>query len=226
MNKDVLLKLSYGLYIVGSRKDDLINGQIANSVFQLTHSPILLGMSINKENLTHQYIKESGQVSVSILSRSTPLEFIGHFGFKSGRSIDKFKDINYEVGITGVPFVLDHTTAYLEAEITDSLELGKHTLYIAQVITGQIHREDPSLTYQEYLKKGSTPDRSPTYINSKSNQPLGENKDYRCKICGYIYHPDKGEPKSDIRPGTPFQELPSNWACPICGADKFAFLII
>ena len=46
---------------------------------------------------------------------------------------------------------------------------------------------------------------------------------YVCSVCGYVYDPDEGDPQSGIEPGTPFEELPDDWVCPVCGADKSAF---
>jgi len=59
MNLNALHKLSYGMYIVASRKGDKLNGQIANTVFQITSEPPTVAVSINKQNLTHEYIKVS-----------------------------------------------------------------------------------------------------------------------------------------------------------------------
>ena len=46
---------------------------------------------------------------------------------------------------------------------------------------------------------------------------------YVCSICGYVYNPAEGDPDSGVAPGTPFEELPDDWVCPVCGADKDAF---
>ena len=46
---------------------------------------------------------------------------------------------------------------------------------------------------------------------------------YKCGVCGYVYDPEIGDPESDIPPGTPFEELPEDWVCPVCGADKDEF---
>jgi rubredoxin len=46
---------------------------------------------------------------------------------------------------------------------------------------------------------------------------------YRCKICGYIYDPAEGDPDGGIAPGTPFDQIPDNWVCPVCGAPKSEF---
>jgi len=117
MNLNALHKLGYGMYIVSSHKGDRLNGQVANTVFQITSEPPTIAVSINKSNLTHEFIKASKVFAASVLGQATPLSFIGGFGFKSGRDVDKLKDINYKAGQTGSPVILDNTTAYLEAEV-------------------------------------------------------------------------------------------------------------
>ena len=89
MDPNVLHNLSYGMYIVSSNKGDLLNAQIANTVFQITSEPVTIAISINNKNLTHEYIESSSRFSLSILDENTPLSFIGKFGFKSGRTENK-----------------------------------------------------------------------------------------------------------------------------------------
>jgi rubredoxin len=62
-------------------------------------------------------------------------------------------------------------------------------------------------------------------LHLQKKQILGgrEMKRYVCQICGYVYDPEKGDPSQGIEPGTPFEELPDTWACPVCGAPKSQF---
>ena len=117
MNLKALFKLSYGVYVVTSKKNGSINGQIANTVFQVTSEPPTVAVSINKSNLTHEFIKEAKVFVASVLWQETPLTFIGNFGFKSGRDTDKFNGISYKIGDTGAPIVLDNAVSYLEARV-------------------------------------------------------------------------------------------------------------
>ena len=48
-------------------------------------------------------------------------------------------------------------------------------------------------------------------------------KKYVCKVCGYVYDPAQGDPENNIPAGTAFEDLPDNWVCPDCGADKSSF---
>lgn len=49
-------------------------------------------------------------------------------------------------------------------------------------------------------------------------------KKYRCSVCGYVYDPEVGDPERGIPEGTPFESLPDDWTCPICGAAKNEFI--
>jgi flavin reductase (DIM6/NTAB) family NADH-FMN oxidoreductase RutF len=166
MNLNALYKLSYGLYIVGSHKGDKLNGQIVNTVFQITSEPATIAVSINKENLTHEYIQDSRVFSASVLCEAAPLPYIGGFGFKSGRNADKMHDINYKVGQTGSPVFLDNTTAYLEAEVIKDVDVGTHTVFIGRVIAAEVLNDNPCMTYEYYhqVKRGTTPKTAPSYI--------------------------------------------------------------
>jgi flavin reductase (DIM6/NTAB) family NADH-FMN oxidoreductase RutF len=166
MNLKALHNLSYGLYVVSSRKGDRFNAQIANTVFQVTSEPPAVAVCINKQNLTHEFITESKFFTASMLSQDTPLSFIGHFGFKSGREMDKFKDINYRLGETEVPIVLDHSLAYLEARVINQVDAGTHTIFIGELVGAEVLKEGEPMTYAYYqqVKRGTTPKTAPSYI--------------------------------------------------------------
>ncbi|MEK9149499.1 MAG: rubredoxin [Candidatus Desantisbacteria bacterium] len=221
MNNKTLYKISYGLYLVSSKKEGQVNGQIANTVFQITSEPPTIGVSINKQNLTGEFIQESHVFTVSILSKETPLEFIGHFGFKSGREMDKFKGINYKQGITGVPIVLDNCLGYLEVEVINQIDVGTHTLFVGKVIAAEIVTDVEPMTYAYYheVKRGTSPKTAPTYIKEEVKKV----DKYVCTVCGYVYDPEVGDSDSGIKPGTTFEELPDDWVCPVCGAGKDDF---
>ncbi len=169
MNLEALHKISYGLYVVTSRKSDSFNGQIANTVFQVTSEPATIAVSINKQNFTNEFIRESNAFAVSVLSKNTPLKFIGHFGFRSGRDIDKFKGINYKVGRTGAPIVLDHAVAYVEAEVIREVDANTHIIFIGKLVDAEILANDEPMTYAYYhdMKRGVTPKAAPTYIKEE-----------------------------------------------------------
>ena len=166
MNLKALYNLSYGLYVVASKKQGKLNAQIANTVFQVTSEPPTIAVSINKQNLTHEFISESKVFTASVLSQDTPLSFIGHFGFKSGREVDKLKDINYKLGEAKAPIVLDHSLAYLEAKVINQLDVGTHTIFIGELVGADVLSEGEPMTYAYYhqVKRGTTPKTAPSYI--------------------------------------------------------------
>ncbi|MBN2076995.1 MAG: flavin reductase [Dehalococcoidales bacterium] len=166
MNTKALYKISYGVYVVCSVNGDKINGQIANTVIQVASEPPTIAVSINKGNLTHEYIKESGVFTASILCQDAPLPFIGNFGFKSGRDIDKFEGINYRIGTTGAPVVTDYTTGYIEVRVTKDLDVGTHTMFIGELVDADVLTEDACMTYEYYhqVKRGTTPKSAPSYV--------------------------------------------------------------
>jgi flavin reductase (DIM6/NTAB) family NADH-FMN oxidoreductase RutF/rubredoxin len=224
MNLKALYNLSYGLYIVSSRKGDRFNAQIANTVVQVTSEPPTISVCINKQNLTHEFIAESKVLTASMLSQDTPLSFIGHFGFKSGREIDKFKDVNYRLGETKAPIVLDHSLAYLEARVINQVDVGTHTIFIGELVGADVLKEGQPMTYAYYhqVKRGTTPKTAPSYIEERK-EVASKMAKYKCSVCGYIYDPDVGDPDGDIKPGTPFEDIPDTWVCPVCGASKGQF---
>jgi flavin reductase (DIM6/NTAB) family NADH-FMN oxidoreductase RutF/rubredoxin len=216
--------------IVSSKTDGEFNGCIVNTVFQVTPEPPMIAVSVNKQNLTHEYIAQSKVFAVSILAEDAPLEFIRRFGFRTGRDIDKFQEVNYRTGVAGVPIILDNTVAFIEAEVIDAIDVETHTLFIGKITACQtIDGNKTPMTYGYYrdVKGGRTPRTAATYIKqkpkAKSKQGDKEMKKYKCLMCGYIYDPAEGDPDNDIEPGTAFEDLPDYWVCPDCGAGKDEF---
>ena len=166
MNSKTLHQISYGLYIVTARKGDKINGQIANTVFQITSKPPTLAVSINKENYTHEFIKESRSLVVNVLDRDTAMVFIGRFGFKSGRDIDKFDGIKHRLSQLGNPILEENSTAFLEVRVDKEIDVGTHTIFIGEVFDADIISDGEPMTYAFYhlVKKGKAPKAAPTYI--------------------------------------------------------------
>ena len=227
MDTEVLRNISYGLYIVSSNKGGLLNGQIANTVFQITSEPVTIAVSINKQNLTHEYIESSSRFTVSILDEKTPLLFIGKFGFKTGRAEDKFKDVKFTVLGSGCPVVTDNTVGYLEAKVVGKLDCSTHTVFLGEMTESNMLRSGKPMTYEYYhqVKRGTTPSTAPTFIKEEAPMRKGTPmQKYRCVICNYIYDPALGDPDGGIRPGTPFEKIPDTWVCPVCGADKTQFV--
>lgn len=167
MDLRALWNLSGGLYVVSARSaDGKLNGQIANAVIQVSATPPRVVVAINKDNLTHRYIEESGSFAVSVLGQNTPMMFIGKFGFKSGHKVDKFADTKFETGeATGSPVVLDHTLSFLEARVEGSMDAGTHTVFMGEVVGAGVVQPGEPLTYAYYHRemKGKEPKSAPSY---------------------------------------------------------------
>jgi len=223
MDTKALYKISYGLYVITSKKGNKINGQTANALIQVTAEPPAIAIGINKNNLTHEFIKESKVFAASILSQDTPLNFIGQFGFKSGRDVNKFDQVNYKTGKNGAPIILDNTLAYLEVKVTQEMDVGTHTIFVGEIVESELLKDGEPMTYAYYhqVKRGTTPKTAPTYLKEEK-KPVTLPQ-YQCTICGYIYDPEKGDPDGGIAPGTAFEDIPDDWTCPVCGASKDQF---
>jgi ferric-chelate reductase [NAD(P)H] len=163
--RKALWDISYGLYIVTSMNGEKHNGQIVNSAIQVTNTPAQLAVCISKENLTHEYISKSGVFGLSILEKETPMIFMGPWGFKSGRTIDKFQGVNYKKGETGVQMVADHSLSIMEAKVASKLDVGTHTIFVGEIVSSEILKDGELLTYEYYQKdkKGKAPKTAPTY---------------------------------------------------------------
>lgn len=170
MDLAALFKVSYGVYLVSSVKDGKYNAYLANTVCQVNSDPPTFQVVVNKDNLTHDYIVDSGLFSISILSEDTPFPFLGKFGFKSGRDTDKFESLQYHVGAKGTPVITENTVAYLVCEVFKTVDMGSHTIFIGNLLDcGQVGPGTP-MTYAYYheVKKGKTAKNAPTYINPDS----------------------------------------------------------
>jgi flavin reductase (DIM6/NTAB) family NADH-FMN oxidoreductase RutF/rubredoxin len=230
MNRNALQKCSYGVYVVSTQYEGKLNGQIANTACQITSDPPTVSVSLNKDNLTHDLVVKSRAFSISVLSEEAPMQFIGRFGFKSGRDTDKFDGINYKVGATSAPIVLDHVTSYMDCELIDSMDVGTHTIFVGRIVDAEMVSEERPMTYEYYhqVKGGKSPKTAPTYVAVDEPDNKGEKEEtkmasYTCTVCGYVYDPAEGDSSSGIAAGTAFEDLPDDWVCPVCGAPKSEF---
>jgi len=231
INFETFFKISYGLYLVTGKYKDTKAGYVANTVFQVTANPPKFGISCNKDNFSSEIIKQSGAFAFSVLGEQASTGLIGDFGYRSGREIDKFKGVNFFIGETGSPIITDSCVAWFDCKITEIMDVGSHLLFIGEAISSEIIKmEIKPLTYTYYreVMKGFSPKNAPTYVDKsliQGNLPLitTENELWQCQLCHFTYESEKGDPISGIAPGTKFEDLPDDWTCPICGADKLLF---
>lgn len=231
INFESFFKVSYGLYLVCAKNGEAKSGYVANTVFQVTSNPPKFGISCNKENFTAEIIKQSGAFSFSVLGDRASTGLIGDFGYRSTRETDKFRGVNYFLGETGSPIVTDSCVAWFDCRLTDTFDVGSHLLFIGEAIAADLVATDAkSLTYNYYREvlKGFSPKNAPTYLDKallkdEASVINALNEIWQCQLCHYTYESEKGDPISGIDPGTKFADLPEDWCCPICGAEKSMF---
>ena len=231
MNHQAFYQVTYGLYVVSSKNADQVNGYIASTVFQVTAEPARFAVACHKNNHTCDLINQSQVFALSILQQDTKAELIGLFGYKSGRTVNKYATVRYRTGQTGAPILLEDTLAWFECRVVQTVDVGTHLLFVGEVVDGDlIHNSQPPLTYAYYreVKKGKAPKNAPTYLDPEklaapahTQLPAGK---YVCAACGHVYDPGLGDPEAGIPAGTRFEDLPENWVCPVCGAAKADFI--
>ncbi len=195
MDTKAMYKLSYGLFVITANRDGKDNGCITNTAIQVTSEPNRISVAINKNNYTHDMVKETGAFTVSVLSEAASFDVFKRFGFQSGRDVDKFAGFDQcRKASNGTMIITVGTNGYISAKVIQSVDLGTHTLFIADVTDMEVLADVPSATYTYYQE----------HIKPKPEE-VGKTASgvtiWRCRICGYEY---VGE------------ELPADFVCPIC----------
>lgn len=211
MDKTAFFNLSYGVYLCTTWDEGRPTGCVANSAMQITSSPATVAVSVNRENYTHKCIEDCGRFAIAVLPEDCDPKLIGRFGFMSGASVDKFEGVPYSV--SGKLPVPDGAMCFLSCKVTDKMETSTHTVFLGEVYEAENLRKGAPMTYSYYHKvlKGKTAEKAPTYV-AESEQAESPSKRWRCKLCGYVYDG-----------AVPFEELPEDWMCPICGVGKDQF---
>jgi rubredoxin len=126
--------------------------------------------------------------------------------------------------------VLDEAIAFLECKLVQTHDVGTHWLFIGELVQSDVldDRREP-ITYLHYreVKKGLAPKNAPTYVDRsllEKKEAVSKFKRFRCTACGYVYDEREGDPSNGIEPGTLFDDLPGDWACPVCGTEKDNFI--
>ena len=197
MNEKAMFTLSYGLYVLTAHKDGFDNGCIINTAMQVTNTPNRISVTVNKNNYTASLIKDTGKFNVSILSEDVSFDTFKHFGFQSGRDVNKFDGYtDVKRSENGILYLTSCSNGFVSGKVIQTIDVGTHLIFIAEVEDCDILSDVPSVTYDYYHK------------NIKPKPQEEKKGGYRCKICGYVY---EGEP------------LPADFICPLCkhGADDF-----
>ena len=197
IDKKALFNLGYGLYVVTTNDGKKDNGLIVNTVTQVTNTPNRIAVVINKENYSCDVVLNTKKMNVCPINVNAKFALFKHFGFQSGRDVNKFNNYPHAaLAQNEVYYVTEGTNAYISAYVMDTVDLGTHTMFIANVVNGEILSSDASATYDYYQK------------NIKKAPSTETKKGWVCKVCGYVY---EGE------------NLPEDFICPICkhGAADF-----
>lgn len=191
-----MYQLTYGLFVLTAREGDKDNGCIINTAAQVTTSPNRITIAVNKQNFTHDMIKSTREFNVCILDETAPFSIFERFGFQSGRDIDKIAGCEVERSGNGIVYPKSNISAYISGKVVNEIDLGSHTMFLADVSDAAVISGLEPVTYSYYQK------------NIKPKPKETKAGGYRCKICGYVYEGDK---------------LPEDFVCPLCkhGADDF-----
>lgn len=201
LDPTALFTLSYGLYVLTAREGGRDLGCIVNTVTQLTENPTRIAVSVNKQNFTNEVIQRTGLFNVSVLTEAAPMDLFRHFGFQSGRDVDKFAGRADPVSENGLRYLDGPANALISGKVEQAIDCGTHMLYIALVTEARKLSDAPSMTYAYYFANVK-PRPQPKPAQEKPR------RGFVCRICGYFYEGD---------------ELPPDFICPLCkhGAADF-----
>ena len=201
MDNKALFNIGYGLYVLTTSYDNVDNGCIVNTVTQVSSNPLLIAVTVNKNNYTHDLILKSQVFNISILITETPMRVFEHFGFQSGRNVNKFAECESEHrAVNNVLYIPKYTNSYIACRVVKNIDFGTHTMFIAEVIDTKVLSDKPSITY-DYYQNNVKP-------QPKAEAPKNGKRQWVCKVCGYIYEGDF---------------LPDDIECPLCKHGKEEF---
>lgn len=197
MDTNALSKITYGVYLLSVKEDGRDNACIINTAVQVANNPTRISIAVLKDNLTHDMLLATGECNLSVISTDAPFSVFQHFGMQSGRTVDKFAEFTDVMrSDNGLYYLTKYANAFLSLKVTQSHDLGSHTLFICELIDSNAISSADSCSYEYYQ----------TEIMEK--QEAVTKAGWRCKICGHVY---EGE------------ELPEDYICPLCkhGAEDF-----
>ena len=184
-----LFKIGYGLYVVTCNDGKKQNGQIANTVTQVASDPTLLAVSLNKANYTAEVVKSTGVMNICTLNQEAPFQEFKHFGFQTGRNVDKFEGYeHFDIATNGVAYLTKYCNAYMSLKVRDTIDAGSHWMFICEMTESVVLNNVETMTYSFYQ-------------SNVKPKPETEKKGWVCSICGYVY---EGDP------------LPEDFICPLC----------
>ena len=196
MNQQALYRITYGLYLLSARQDGRDNACIINTAVQVAEHPVRLAVSVIKGSLTHDMIAATGDFCLSALTEKTPFSTFQRFGMQSGRNADKFAGLDSLARSQSGLYYFTDSAAYLACRVINSVDLGTHTLFIGEVLEGEVLDNIPCCTYGYYQ----------THIKPKPAP--AKKQGWVCSVCGYVHEGD----------------LPDDFICPLCRHGKEDFV--
>ena len=220
MEEEALFALSNGLYVLGAKENERYVGSLVDAVSQVAMGPDMIILSCMNSSYTKQAIEESGVFSISVLAKSTDPLVVANFGYQSSRDIDKWNNVVKEIR-DDLPY-LSTAMAKIRARVVSKEVFPNNTLFIAEVEEAfDCKKGEEPLTYHDY-RNGYKEKVKMAYqsikkedeeMKSKGSLQAGlSEKKWVCTVCGYVYDGD-----------IPFEELPEDWVCPLCGVGKELF---
>ncbi len=198
MNSKALYNITYGVYLLSANEGGRDNACIINTAVQVANNPTRVSVAVIKGTYTHDMIVATGKCNLSAITTDAPFSLFQHFGMQSGRDADKFADFaDVTRSENGLLYLTKHASAFLSLQITESHDLGSHTLFIGEVVDGEVQSGTENCTYGYYQ----------AVIKAAAPKPSGKSG-WRCKVCGHVY---EGE------------TLPEDYLCPLCkhGIEDF-----
>ena len=218
MDENALFKLTHGLYVLGACEEVRCVGSIVDAVMQVANKPFVLALSCGNHSYTKSVIEQKGEFSLSVLGKNVDPFVIANFGFQSSRDVCKWENVDYVLE-EGLPY-LQNSLAGIRCKVVEKKVFESNTLFLAEVVDCRVGcDESEPLTYYDY--RGYFKNEVIRVFNEQKERMKGkkmteekknEGKKWVCTVCGYVYD---GE--------IPFEDLPEDWLCPLCGVDKSLF---
>jgi flavin reductase (DIM6/NTAB) family NADH-FMN oxidoreductase RutF len=139
-------QMTYGIYVLTTKKDDEINGMIASWVTQVSYDPPLILAAVHPNRYSHDMIVQSRVFGLHIIDQSRK-DLLARF--KGPDPKEKFSEIAWKKGKTGVP-VLQDCLAWFELQVQEQHQPGNHTLFIGKVVAAGVHSDATPLSTLDY----------------------------------------------------------------------------
>lgn len=214
MDLDALYKLTHGLYVLGAKDGNRYVGSLVDGVMQVANKPVVIALSCTNTSYTKECIGKTKEFSLSVLCKSIDPFIVANFGFQTSRKVDKWDNVAY-FEKDNLPYLEDNLASF-RCKVLQEIVFESNTLYVAEVVEAMNSRDAEPLTYLDYRSyfKNDVMKSFEQYKNAKKGNAMSDNqgKKWVCTVCGYIYDEE-----------TPFEDLPEDWLCPLCGVGKDMF---